>query len=262
MDDFLYESTMTHVERLHDPWKYNLEARLKLSHDVSFAPSSSFRRYLSSETLLTSDEHGIARVRLLALQTPIAAWLGHNGLERIDFYAARVRRNLITSEDTSYVAVADGKVVGYINYKIVGESVKTWLQWFESLLLDLEDSLWDLQYYIKADPDAIFKARRAAFDKFLTSARQERMGHRERYVYISLLVIDPDAQGTGVGGKLLQMALDDALKRGIPTFLESSVRGHQFYLKRGFKDMQNDIVVKDGDKVLERLPALIFNDDN
>lgn len=53
-----------------------------------------------------------------------------------------------------------------------------------------------------------------------------------------LLHTDPNYQGRGAGGILTSQAIEEAAKRGLPAYLESSEAAHQLYLKHGFKDLE------------------------
>ena len=53
-----------------------------------------------------------------------------------------------------------------------------------------------------------------------------------------LLHTDPKYQGRGAGGILTSRAIEEAAKRGLPAYLESSEAAHQLYLKHGFKDLE------------------------
>lgn len=53
-----------------------------------------------------------------------------------------------------------------------------------------------------------------------------------------LLHTDPKYQGRGAGGILTSRAIEEAAKRGLPAYLESSEAAHRLYLKHGFKDLE------------------------
>lgn len=53
-----------------------------------------------------------------------------------------------------------------------------------------------------------------------------------------LLHTDPNYQGRGAGGILTSRAIEEAARRGLPAYLESSEAAHQLYLKHGFKDLE------------------------
>jgi GNAT superfamily N-acetyltransferase len=53
-----------------------------------------------------------------------------------------------------------------------------------------------------------------------------------------LLHTDPHYQGRGAGGMLVSQAIEEAARRGLPAYLESSEAAHQLYLKHGFRDLE------------------------
>lgn len=57
-----------------------------------------------------------------------------------------------------------------------------------------------------------------------------------RHWHVELLGIEPDLQGHGIGGKLLEEALREAHAVGEPAYLETdTVENVEFYQRRGFK---------------------------
>ena len=53
-----------------------------------------------------------------------------------------------------------------------------------------------------------------------------------------MLHTDPDFQGRGAGGMLVDWGTRKADELGLPAYLESSAKGHRFYQKYGFKDLE------------------------
>lgn len=53
-----------------------------------------------------------------------------------------------------------------------------------------------------------------------------------------MLHTDPDFQGRGAGGALMEWGKQKATELGVPIYLESSAKGYQFYLKKGFKEIE------------------------
>ncbi len=59
--------------------------------------------------------------------------------------------------------------------------------------------------------------------------------------YLSILGVDPDHQGKGLGGTLLQPALAQADEEGLPCYLETlEEKNLAFYLRHGFKVLVDD----------------------
>ncbi|KAH7121862.1 acyl-CoA N-acyltransferase [Dactylonectria estremocensis] len=77
-----------------------------------------------------------------------------------------------------------------------------------------------------------FNARDAEMD-----ACKEKAVKGQRHYYVLHLMIHPDYQRRGIGGKLLQTVIDRADTEGVPTILTSSESAHELYLKLGFEDL-------------------------
>lgn len=63
------------------------------------------------------------------------------------------------------------------------------------------------------------------------------MADRELSV-LSMLFTDPEHQGRGAAGLLLQKFIEEARQKGVPAYLDSSERAHALYLKHGFLDLE------------------------
>lgn len=53
-----------------------------------------------------------------------------------------------------------------------------------------------------------------------------------------MLHVHPSHQRRGAAGMLLKWGQEEARKRGMKIYLESSPEGHSVYLKNGFKDIE------------------------
>lgn len=53
-----------------------------------------------------------------------------------------------------------------------------------------------------------------------------------------MLQTDPEYQGRGAGSALMEWGKQKADELKLPIFLESSQKGHAFYQKHGFKDVE------------------------
>ena len=59
-----------------------------------------------------------------------------------------------------------------------------------------------------------------------------------RLLDLKLLHTDPKHQGRGAGGMLVRWGVEEARRRGVPAYLESSEAGHSLYRKYGFRDLE------------------------
>lgn len=66
--------------------------------------------------------------------------------------------------------------------------------------------------------------------------QREWMANKE-YIHFDTLVVDPTAQGHGVGTALVRWVTDKADEQGIYCWLQSSRAAHSIYLKAGYKDV-------------------------
>ncbi|KAK1988800.1 acetyltransferase [Colletotrichum cereale] len=71
----------------------------------------------------------------------------------------------------------------------------------------------------------------------LDSMRKRLMAGKPA-VYIHILVTDPKHQRRGAGLQLMTPAMQEAVRLGVPVYLESSTAGHHLYTKVGFKDVE------------------------
>lgn len=64
----------------------------------------------------------------------------------------------------------------------------------------------------------------------------ERRHPRDAHWYLAVLGVDPDAQGRGLGSRVLAPVLERCDREGIDAYLESSnERNHAFYRRQGFE---------------------------
>ncbi|KAK2597849.1 hypothetical protein N8I77_012608 [Diaporthe amygdali] len=71
----------------------------------------------------------------------------------------------------------------------------------------------------------------------LTELKKRVMGDR-KHLYLHLLHTDPMHQGRGAGAMLTSRGVEEAARRGLPAYLESSEAAHQLYLSNGFQDLE------------------------
>jgi GNAT superfamily N-acetyltransferase len=66
--------------------------------------------------------------------------------------------------------------------------------------------------------------------------RVERRHPHDRHLYLAVLGVDPDRQGTGVGSALLAPALELCDRERLPAYLETGKeRNIAFYGRHGFR---------------------------
>lgn len=213
---------------------------------------------------------------------PLTDWLGGSKFVQHQ-HRANIRESILLSKTYALVAVdGEGRVVGYMSYSIPRDasgSPQSHLQRLETALLGLQrgasDFLTSLTKWTAAatqtPADRQYLSRRKHFGDLLERYRllnmgpdhqlsdNEHKGERRPYVYIILLVISPHHQGTGAGGALMAEALRVADERDMDAYLESSSAGYEFYKRRGFVDMQKDVVIvcPDDGVVIETLPTML-----
>ena len=61
----------------------------------------------------------------------------------------------------------------------------------------------------------------------------------KKYVHFNTLVVDPAAQGHGIGTALVRWVTDKADEQGIYCWLQSSRAAHSLYLKAGYRDVHS-----------------------
>ncbi|KAK2779607.1 GNAT family [Colletotrichum kahawae] len=66
---------------------------------------------------------------------------------------------------------------------------------------------------------------------------RERLMTGKPCVYLHILVTDPKHQRRGAGLQLMTPLMQEAVRLGVPAYLESSVPGHRLYQKAGFRDI-------------------------
>lgn len=77
---------------------------------------------------------------------------------------------------------------------------------------------------------------RSVLRKDSIRVQKDWMANR-KYVHFNTLVVDPAAQGHGVGTASVRWVTDKADEHGIYSWLQSSQAAHNIYLKAGFKDV-------------------------
>ena len=74
-----------------------------------------------------------------------------------------------------------------------------------------------------------------------------------------MLHTDPEFQGHGAGSALMEWGKLKADELGVPIYLESSDKGHRFYQKHGFKDVEVlDIDLSSFGGPVHKQPLMIY----
>jgi ribosomal protein S18 acetylase RimI-like enzyme len=77
----------------------------------------------------------------------------------------------------------------------------------------------------------------------------ERRHPEPRHLYLAVLGVEPDHQGTGVGSRLITPGLELCDREGLPAYLESSKeRNLAFYGRHGFR-VTGEVALPDGPPV-------------
>ncbi len=95
-----------------------------------------------------------------------------------------------------------------------------------------------------------FRFGPASFMKFITSLNKLEHFHKRdvppEHWYLFVLGVEPERQGKGVGGTIIQPVLERADKDRLPCYLETmKERNVEFYSKHGFEVVVDD-TFKDG----------------
>ena len=211
-----------------------------------------------------ADVAHIQRIKSEAFNSPLSRWLGKYSEAGKIAQSIQSSRDIIAGDARRYVACdASGKVTGVISFTLnrnfVSTESGTWLSRIESRLYALEQALLNIPALYAARKETGERQRKfhALHETFATKQRELLETVRD-YVYVELLCVDPATHGSGVGGQLLQVALNLAKQKNLPCYLESSAMGFNFYLNRGFKDMKQGTEIKDGDTYIDTLASVIW----
>lgn len=80
-------------------------------------------------------------------------------------------------------------------------------------------------------------------------AQIERRHPGEPHLYLAVLGVDPDRQGTGIGSALMAPGLELCDREGLPAFLETATeRNVAFYTRHGFR-VANELALPSGPPV-------------
>ncbi|KAL7942874.1 acyl-CoA N-acyltransferase [Trichoderma barbatum] len=144
-----------------------------------------------------------------------------------DIMTQATARAVQRPENEYLVAVDEGsgQVVGFVRYVVKGEKKEE----EEVAVSDAGPSLFVVREHVK-DLWEDFDKKQVAMD-----GCYEKAADGKRHIYVNLLMIDPDHQRKGIGGKLLAAVLERSDKEKVPTFLMSSAESRGLYGKMGFE---------------------------
>ncbi|KAL6799480.1 acyl-CoA N-acyltransferase [Trichoderma sp. SZMC 28013] len=134
-------------------------------------------------------------------------------------------------ENVYLVAVEEEekKVVGFVRYVVEEEKKEEEKQEEEEAVVDAGPSLFGVKEHLKELWEE-FNKKQVAMD-----GCYEKAADGKRHVYVNHLMIDPEYQRRGIGGKLLAAALERSDRERVPTFLMSSAESRGLYGKMGFE---------------------------
>lgn len=144
------------------------------------------------------------------------------------------------------VARIDGKIVGYTVWMVPKRCrpAPTISHTLWEYALSFQDKVSDFFFsrHPRMDPDRL---------KIFKNAQKESMKRimkddEDRWWYLCILIIHPNYQRKGIGGKMLQWGLRQAKETGERAYLESSLAGDALYIKHGFT--QNGSITIGGPK--------------
>ncbi|KAL6900420.1 acyl-CoA N-acyltransferase [Trichoderma evansii] len=137
-------------------------------------------------------------------------------------------------ENTMLVAVDEesSDVVGIVKYTIEAEKLPSAATVAgDSTPAPAGPSLTAVKAHLKELWDE-FGKRRDEMDECY-----EKAADGKRHIYIHTLMINPDYQRRGVGGRLLAAVLKQSDEEGIPTFLASTAESIGLYSRNGFESL-------------------------
>jgi ribosomal protein S18 acetylase RimI-like enzyme len=110
----------------------------------------------------------------------------------------------------------------------------------------LEDWVFPATWAIPERSDEYRKARVKCAEKFLG------LGNVDKMWYLKTLVVHPEFQRKGVGGRLIDWGLNQAQERGEGVYVEADGEaGKGLYLKKGFKVVGLLVVGEKDDQLVD-----------
>jgi GNAT superfamily N-acetyltransferase len=113
-----------------------------------------------------------------------------------------------------------------------------------------ESRLDEMRRYLEIQPDGYFVAECAGTLLGMVGAIDYGA-----FAYIGLMVVWPEFQGHGIGGRLMERLLDWLDQRGRPSLLDATEMGYPLYKKLGFVETDLSIVYRQDQPVELEPPA-------
>jgi N-acetylglutamate synthase-like GNAT family acetyltransferase len=182
-----------------------------------------------------------------------------------DYYLWRlniIRQRFATPELRTIVAEdsSTGEILGQASWAVEGEDTALYKRWVgenSSWMMWLEGSLiWAEKMWCRyvTDRSVDYKFLDGFMAAFLGTARAVRPA----CLHLHLIVIDPEAQGKGVGRMLVDWGKELAVKEDLPLFLEATLEAVGFYEKSGFSRMSHDVAINVDRQEAILIPAFVW----
>lgn len=152
-----------------------------------------------------------------------------------------------------------GEILGVASWMVEGRDTalhqrwsgeSSWIDWVEDKLIRSEQAYF--RYVMDRSVDYKF------LDRFLAIMQGSDRAARPACLHPHLIVVDPDAQGRGVGKKLIDWGKELAMREELPIYLESNLEATRFYEKAGFVKLGDELVIRADGSEPFHLPAYVW----
>ena len=150
---------------------------------------------------------------------PVTSWVTPDAARRLRLLArlnTRIARHEGIPRRATYVAEDAGRIVGAAIWQPPKPRPVNWRSVPFALTAGIALG--------RDIPRTIMAGRAAA-----------RARPRDKHWYLQLLGVDPDAQGTGIGGTLMRAHLPTVDEQGLPAYLETTAENLGFYGRLAFE---------------------------